>query len=107
MRPAEEIKSVKPPLPARMYEPFPRIDVHEAPGSPFADVLRIAVSAADRWMLGPDGPYQHPGMSAADIVRGQLREALLHLCELGFIDIDSERMQAAKGWPMDRKSFRP
>ena len=96
----------KPPLPTRLYDPFPRITVDEAEGSAFAVALRLAVSAADRWTLGPEGPYQKPGQTGADVTCGHVREALLHLIELGFVDIDEERLRAAKGWPSDRQSLR-
>ncbi|GAA3027410.1 hypothetical protein [Streptosporangium longisporum] len=96
----------KPPLPTRMHEPFPRIAVNDAPDSPFNELLGLAIAAADRWMVGPDGPLLGPDPSPRDMVNSQLREALLHLLELGVIDIDEERMRAAPGWPMDRLSFR-
>ncbi|GAA4221471.1 hypothetical protein FHR32_005101 [Streptosporangium album] len=97
--------SHKPTLPTRMHDPFPRIDIDEA--GAFAEVLSLAIAAANRWTFGPDGPYRQPGQTMADIARGQIREALLHLLELGFVDVDEERMKAAPGWPMDRMSSRP
>lgn len=36
-----------------------------------------------------------------------LRKALLHVLELGLIDIDSERMWAASGWPTQRERKTP
>ncbi|MFI6296819.1 hypothetical protein ACIBEJ_34880 [Nonomuraea sp. NPDC050790] len=66
--------------------------VDEADGSPFDRIRRIAVGAADGWTLGPHGPYQHPGMTGADVSRGQVRTALLHLLELGLITIDEQRL---------------
>lgn len=92
--------SDKPPVPARTMDPFPRIDIDE--DGPFRHVLRLGVSAADRWMLGPDGPYNRPALTLSDVTRAAVREALLHLLELGFIDIDEERLSAAKGWPLHR-----
>ncbi|MEW1754127.1 hypothetical protein [Streptomyces angustmyceticus] len=91
----------KPPLPTRTFDPFPRIPVDSAPGSPFADVRRIGARAATGWALGSEGPYKTE-MPLADVVDGAVREALLHLLELGFIDIDEDRMRSAPGWPMYR-----
>ncbi|WP_433364284.1 hypothetical protein [Streptosporangium sp. CA-115845] len=99
-----EQTSTKPPLPSGMYDPFPRIAVDESEDSPFRRVLRLGVGVADNWMLGPDGPYKKPGQTGADITRAQVREALLHLLELGFIDIDVERLMAAPGYPLQREA---
>ncbi|WP_330479935.1 hypothetical protein OG301_39020 (plasmid) [Streptomyces platensis] len=91
----------KPPLPSRTFDPFPRIPIDASPGSPFADVRRIGARAATGWALGDEGPYKVQ-MALAEVVDGAVREALLHLLELGFIDIDEDRMRAAPGWPMYR-----
>jgi hypothetical protein len=99
------VTAAKPPLPTHAYELFPRIPVVQD-GS-FTKLLNLAVSAANRWTIGPDGPLQRPGMPGADITYTQLREALIHLLELGLIDIDEERMNAAYALPGDRMSFRP
>ncbi|MFI7644156.1 hypothetical protein [Nonomuraea sp. NPDC049400] len=75
--------------------------VDETDGSAFDRVRRIAVGAVDGWMLGPNGPYQNQGMIGADMVRGQVRTALLHLLELGLISIDEQRlneMRMYKPW---------
>lgn len=93
----------KPPLPARMFDPFPRIEVDDSDDSPFRQIVQIGLSAAHDWTLGPNGPYKQPGMTPAVVTRMELTEALLHLLELGFIDIDVERLQAAPGWPMQRE----
>ncbi len=87
-----------------MFDPFPRIDVDTSDGSPFRRVLGLAISAAHGWTFGPDGPYKSPGQTGAEITRMEISEALLHLLELGFIDIDTERMNAARGWPMRRET---
>ncbi|MEU3990152.1 hypothetical protein AB0F24_17545 [Streptomyces platensis] len=91
----------KPPLPASMFDPFPRVPVDTDAGSAFADVLGIGTGAADGWMLSDEGPTKVE-MPLAGVVGGAVREALLHLLELGFIDIDEDRMRAAHGWPMYR-----
>lgn len=75
--------------------------VDETKGSTFDRIRRIAVGAADGWMIGRNGPYQNPGMTGADVVRGQVRTALLHLLELGLISIDEQRlneMRMYKPW---------
>lgn len=91
----------KPPLPTDMFDPFPRTPFDTSTGSSFADVLRIGTVAANGWMLSDEGPLKVE-MPLAGIVGGAVREALLHLMELGFIDIDEDRMRAAPGWPMYR-----
>jgi hypothetical protein len=98
--------TAKPPLPTGMFDRFPRMTVDETEGSPFREALRIAVFAADHWMLGLQGPYANPGMTGADVNRATLREGLLHLLELGFVDIDVERLMSAEGWPANRGSSR-
>ncbi|MEV7805040.1 hypothetical protein AB0O28_19025 [Microbispora sp. NPDC088329] len=92
----------KPPLPQRFGEPFPRITVDESDGSPFDRILRIGVFAADSWALGPDGPIRNPHQTKADICRGQVREALLHLLELGLVDIDVDRLNDGNSYPAFR-----
>lgn len=97
----------KPPLPARMFDDWPRVDVDTERGTPYHRVENLAVQAAHHWALGPDGPYQRPGSSLADIVRGAVHEGLLHLVELGLIDIDTSRLEAAHGLPTHRDGLRP
>ena len=97
------MNSAKPPVPAGMFDPFPRIGVDTSDGSPFQQILRIGLSAAHDWTLGSNGPYKQLGMAPATVTRMELTEALLHLLELGFIDIDVERLQSAPGWPMQRE----
>lgn len=96
----------KPPLPARMFDPWPRIPVDTSPDSDFHRLNRIAGHAATGWALGPDGAYAQ-GRALADVVDNAVREALLHLLELGLIDIDSDRMHAAPGWPTHRERKTP
>lgn len=98
----------KPPLPDNAFAPWPRIAVDTSESGPFARILRLGVFAADDWTFGPGGPFKQPQTPAA-IARGQLREALLHLLELGLIDIDTERIAAAPGIPCQReeKNRRP
>jgi len=93
----------KPALPSGMFDPFPRIGVDTSDGSPFATVRELAISAAHGWVFGPDGPYKSPGQTGAQVTRAEITEALLHLLELGFIDIDTERLAAAPGWPLHRE----
>lgn len=92
----------KPPIPEGFDPVFPRIPVDESDGSPFLDILQIGMFAADHWTFGPEGPYSTP-QPGADATRGQIREALLHLLEIGLIDIDVERLNAGKFWPAARE----
>ncbi|MFF0009631.1 hypothetical protein ACFYQT_40255 [Streptomyces tibetensis] len=96
----------KPPLPACMFDPWPRIPVTTGEGSDFHRLNRIAGNAATGWALGPDGAYAQQ-RTLADTVDNAVREALLHLLELGLIDIDADRMHAAHGWPTHRERTRP
>lgn len=93
----------KPPLPAGMFDHWPRIPIDTSENSDFHHINRIAGHAASHWALSPDGAYTN-NLTMHDVVDGAVRQALLHLLELGFIDIDSERMNAAPGWPMNRVS---
>jgi len=63
----------KPALPTGMFDPFPRIDIDTSDGSPFAQLLRVGLPAADNWTFGPDGPYESPGQTGAQI-RASWRE---------------------------------
>ncbi len=92
----------KPPLPARMLDPWPRIPIDTSPDSDFHRLNRIAGDAATGWALGPDGAYAQQ-RTLADIVDNAVREALLHVLELGLVDIDSARMNSAPGWPTGRE----
>lgn len=95
--------TTKPSLPARMFDPFPRIAVDTTPGSPFDTIREMAIGGAHGWTFGPDGPYKSPGQTPAQVTRAEINEALLHLLELGVIDIDVERLNAAPGWPIRRE----
>lgn len=93
----------KPALPTGMFDPWPRIEVDQSDRSPFDEILRHGGFAADDWTFSDDGPYKHPEMTKSAATRCQIREALLHLLELGLIDIDVERMNGAPGIPMSRE----
>lgn len=96
----------KPPLPAKMFDPWTRADVDTTDGSDFHRLNRIAGHAATGWALGPHGAYAQ-NLTLAEVVDGAVREALLHLLELGLIDIDTERMHAVPGWPTHRDKDTP
>ncbi|MFE6080006.1 hypothetical protein [Streptomyces virginiae] len=96
----------KPPLPGNLTRPWQRITVNEADPDT-AWILKLAVSAADGWMLGPRGPLKRPGMTLADISGGAVREGLLQLLELGLIDIDTDRLRAAGSFPLRRDTEEP
>lgn len=91
----------KPPVPARMLDPWPRIDV-DTTDRDFEVIARNAVSSATGWVLGPDGPYKK-SQTMVEIIDHAVREGLLHLFELGLIDIDTERLHACKGVPTRRE----
>lgn len=93
----------KPPLPAGMFDPFPLIDVDTSDGSPFARILRLATGAARGWTFSADGPYKSPGQTGAQVTHMEITEVLLYLLELGLIDIDVERLEAAPGIPLHRE----
>lgn len=96
----------KPPVPAKTFDPWPRIPVDTSRGSDFHHLNRIAGHAATHWALGPDGTHAR-SLTLAETVDEAVRQALLHLLELGFIDIDSDRMNGSPGWPMNRESHQP
>lgn len=95
-----------PPLPAPLFLDWPRIPVDTADDTPYARINRIADCAARNWVMGPDGPY-HREMPLAHIVSNAVGEALLHLLELGLIDVDDERITTAPGIPRTRQDCRP
>lgn len=97
----------KPPVPDRMFDPWPRIPVDAADGAPYARIRRAAGHAAHDWALGANGPYKWPGQTLMQIVDGAVTEALLHLFELGLIDIDVQRLDDVAGIPLTRRDFRP
>jgi hypothetical protein len=97
----------KPPLPARMFDDWPRIPVDTSRGNTFRRINDIAERAASAWVTGPDGPYKQPGMTMHEIVSGAVHEGLLHLAELGLIDIDTARLATAPGIPIRRTDCRP
>ncbi|MEW2402180.1 hypothetical protein [Streptomyces sp. NPDC046862] len=99
---AEAQGTAKPPLPARLLDHWPRIPIDTTDDGDFYRLNRIAGHAATGWALGPNGTYAQ-NRTLADTVDGAVREALLHLLELGLIDIDSDRMHAAPGWPTHRE----
>lgn len=93
---------MKPAVPAAWGD-WERIPVDTAEDGTFDQVLRIAVLAADSWTFSDRGPYKNPGMTGADKTRALVREALLQLLELGFIDVDIERLAAAHHFPSGRE----
>jgi hypothetical protein len=97
----------KPPIPTGFPFDWPRIPTDDADGTDAWQIIRIATRAGDQWAIGAHGPYQQPGMSLSEITGGVIREALLHLLELGLIDIDGDRMHSASGWPVRREQFLP
>lgn len=85
---------------------LPRIEVDQSEGSSFQNIVRHGTFAANEWALGRDGPANHSGLTPAAFVSNCVSEALLHLLELGFIDIDDERMQELRLVPPSRNDWR-
>jgi hypothetical protein len=97
----------KPPVPGHTFGGWPRIPVDTGEGSRHYEMTRIGRRAATEWILGPAGPYKNPTQTMAQTIRGAVGEALLHLMELGLIDVDVARLESAHGIPWARKDFRP
>lgn len=94
---------MKPPVPHVPGASWERVEIDTSDDSPFEQARRIAVSAAAAWDLSEEGPYAKPEMSLADATAGAVREALLHLLELGLIDLDVERIDSLDWWPANRR----
>ena len=92
----------KPALPTTLGEDWQRIPVDDADGGHFQRLVQMAMFAADHWTFGPDGPYGNRPLTRAETTREQFQQGFLHLLELGFVDIDAARMDAAEFWPMNR-----
>lgn len=97
----------KPPLPAAKFLDWPRISVDTTEGSTHYGLTNIARRVATIWVKGPDGPYSHPGQTMSETIGGVVGAALLHLMELGLIDADTARLDAAPGIPWGLDDFRP
>lgn len=98
------MSDIKPPVPTQPGDPWPRLSIDDSEGSPFEYILRAALYAVDAWNSGPDGARSHPEMTPGQRTEGEVREALLHLLELGVIDIDVDRLRAATSLPGRRTS---
>lgn len=95
---AEQTPPPRKPVSTDMFT-FPRIKVDS---SDFAAIHEMANSAVDTWWLTTD----HVFKTHADAVHAIVKEALLHLLELGFIDIDTERFKTMPSVPMSRSEGR-
>jgi hypothetical protein len=106
--PAEQVAGPagKPPVPSNPFAAWPRIPVDDSDESPFTRLVKFGATAADMWTFGPDGPFQSP-QPPAQATRGQIREALLHLLELGLLDIDTSRLAETVSIPGSRQCSRP
>ncbi|MFE5037098.1 hypothetical protein [Streptomyces sp. NPDC056683] len=100
-------KQNKPTVPAAQFLEWPRIPVDTAEDSTHYRVTTIGRRVATDWVLGPDGPYNHAEQTMAQTIRGAVGAALLHLMELGLIDVDTDRMAAAPGIPWGLHDCRP
>jgi hypothetical protein len=90
--------NAKPSVPTDLFQSWEKIPVDTSEGSPFDRIDRLAGFAAMGWVMSPEG--MDAGRTLASTVNGAVRDALLHL--LGLIDIDTDRMNAAVGWPLSR-----
>jgi hypothetical protein len=97
----------KPPVPAVKFLDWPRIPVDTAEGRAHDQLTTIGRRVAHDWVMGPDGPYNHPEQNMTQTIRGLVGVTLLHLMELGLVDVDTERMAAADGIPWSLNDFRP
>lgn len=97
----------KPPLPVAQFQDWPRIPVPTEEGSLHYRLTTVARRPASEWVMGPDGPYHQPDMTMAQTIRGAVAQALLHLMELGVIDVDTERLDTPHGLPWSLNDFRP
>jgi len=97
----------KPPVPAHTFGDWPRIPVDTSEGSRHYELTSIGRRVATEWVLGPAGPYHNPTQTMAQTIRGAVGEALLHLLELGLIDVDTARLESAHGIPWGRNDARP
>lgn len=86
----------KPPLPEEPWGDFTRVVIDET-SSEVEQILRLAMFAADDYVY-----TDPPGLTDADIRANGVREAILHLLELGLIDIDTKRVGADVAWPTGR-----
>ncbi|MFG3287330.1 hypothetical protein ACGF3G_00710 [Streptomyces sp. NPDC048179] len=100
-------KSRKPPLPVAQFHDWPRIPVNTAEGSRHDQMTSIGRRVATDWVLGPEGPYNRREQTMAQTIRGAVSAALLHLMELGLIDVDTARLDAAPGIPWGFNDCRP
>jgi len=83
--------TTKPPIPANLGDPYPRIAVDQADGGDFDAIRRMATFATDGWVFSPDGA-RAKWLPPAQFHGALITEALLHLLELGVIDIDHDRL---------------
>ncbi|MFF8840478.1 hypothetical protein [Streptomyces sp. NPDC015130] len=93
-----------PLIPDDSWDRWPRIPIDTSEESDFAEIDRVAGFAATSWALNSRDGVLATGMSLVQAIDGAVHEALLHLLEIGFIDIDTERLHAADGYPMNRES---
>lgn len=91
----------KPPAPADWNSEWLRITVDPA-DTETAWTIKLAISAAHGWLLGPQGPFHCEGMTPANVTGEAVRQGLLHLLELGLIDIDRDRLNQATSFPLHR-----
>lgn len=97
----------KPPVPAVKFADWPRIPVDTAEGSLHHQLTTLARRPAHEWVTGADGPYSHAEQTMTQTVRGIVGAALLHLMELGLIDVDTDRLNSSESFPWGLTDCRP
>ncbi|MEU2426958.1 hypothetical protein ABZ619_39100 [Streptomyces sp. NPDC007851] len=97
----------KPPVPTVKFADWPRIPVDTSEGSAHDRLTTIARRVANDWVMSPEGPYQHPEQSMPTTIRGLVGAALLHLMELGLVDVDLERLYGSDSFPWGLNDCRP
>ncbi|MEW2302037.1 hypothetical protein AB0958_19025 [Streptomyces sp. NPDC006655] len=98
---------IKPPVPTVKFADWPRIPVDTTDGSPHNQLTTLGRRVAYDWIMGPEGPYQDPEQSMVTTVRGAVGAALLHLMELGLIDVDTDRLNGSDSFPWGLTDCRP
>lgn len=97
----------KPPVPVHKFEEWPRIPVDTAEGGLHDRLTTLGRRPSHEWVMGPDGPYKQPEQSMVQTVRGIVGAALLHLMELGLIDVDVDRLNGSESFPWGLTDCRP
>ena len=94
-------------MPIVKFADWPRIPVDTADGGLHDQLTTLGRRPAHEWVMGPDGPYSHAEQSMTQTIRGAVGAALLHLMELGLIDVDEARLNGSESFPWGLTDCRP